>query len=238
MNTEYRIQDTEYTILGTRHFVSDEHRASGIKHLLRFSVLCVLSSVLCLLSVAGCQNANDRTSLLGQIDQLTQDKTQLQEQIEQAESENEQLQKQVQVLSGLPGEVRLENLSGLKTVKMGRYTNLFDKDKDGRIESLIVYIQPLDEEGDKAKWPGAVDVQLWDLNSPQASQALLGEWHVRPAELKKLWFSGLSTNYRLTFDVSEVIETYEEPLTVKVTFTDYLTGKVFKEQKAIEPRTP
>lgn len=191
-----------------------------------------------LLLVAGCQNAKDRTSLLGQIDQLTQEKTQLQEQVEQSKSENEQLQKQVQVLSGLPQEVKLENLSSLKTVQIGRYTNLFDKDKDGRIESLIVYIQPLDEEGDKAKWPGAVDVQLWDLNSPQASQALLGEWHVTPAELKKLWFSGLSTNYRLTFDITEVIETYREPLTVKVTFTDYLTGKVFKEQKAIEPRSP
>jgi len=26
----------------------------------------------------------------------------------------------------------------------------------------------------------------------------------------------------------------EEPLTVKVTFTDYMTGKVFKEQKVIK----
>ena len=138
----------------------------------------------------------------------------------------------------MPDDVKLENISSLKTVQIGRYTNLFDKDKDGRIESLIVYIQPLDEEGDKAKWPGAVDVQLWDLNSPQTSQVLLGEWHVRPAELKKLWFSGLSTNYRLTFDITDKIETYQEPLTVTVTFTDYLTGKVFKEQKAIEPRSP
>jgi hypothetical protein len=225
MNKECRIQDTEYAI-------SSPSLAS------RVSVFCLLCFAFCLLSLGGCQNANDRASLLEQIDQLTQDKTLLRERIEQSESENEQLQKQVKVLSALPDEVKLENLSALKTVRIGRYTNLFDKDKDGRIESLIVYIQPLDEEGDKAKWPGAVDVQLWDLNSPQASQALLGEWHVTPAELKKLWFSGLSTNYRLAFDVSDKIETYEEPLTVKVTFTDYLTGKVFKEQKAIEPQSP
>jgi hypothetical protein len=33
----------------------------------------------------------------------------------------------------------------------------------------------------------------------------------------------------------ETIDDFEEPLTVKVAFTDYLTGKVFKEQKEIKP---
>ena len=225
MNKERRIRDTEYALSGSS-------RTSQV------SAFCLVCSVLCLLSLAGCQNTNEDMSLLEQIDQLTEDKTLLRERIEQSESENEQLRKQVEVLAGLPEEVKIENLSALKTVRIGRYTNLFDKDKDGRIESLIVYIQPIDEEGDKAKWPGAVDVQLWDLNSAQASEALLGEWHVRPAELKKLWFSFLNTNYRLTFDVSDKIETYEGPLTVKVTFTDYLTGKVFEEQMKIEPQAP
>ncbi|GAI66166.1 unnamed protein product, partial [marine sediment metagenome] len=31
------------------------------------------------------------------------------------------------------------------------------------------------------------------------------------------------------------IDEFEEPLTVKVTFTDYLAGKVFTEQKVIKP---
>ncbi|GAH67953.1 unnamed protein product, partial [marine sediment metagenome] len=56
-------------------------------------------------------------------------------------------------------------------------------------------------------------------------------------ELKKLWFATLITiNYRLTFDVADKITGDEEALTVKVTFTDYLTGKVFTEQKVIKPR--
>jgi len=81
---------------------------------------------------------------------------------------------------------------------------------------------------------GAVDVQLWDLNKTD-SEALLDEWRVEPEELKKLWFATMITiNYRLTFDVADKIESMEEPLTVKVTFTDYLTGKVFKEQKVIK----
>jgi len=79
-------------------------------------------------------------------------------------------------------------------------------------------------------------VQLWDLNR-QDGQALLGQWHIEPNELKKLWFATLITiNYRLTFDVADKIEDAEGPLTVKVAFTDYLSGRVFNEQRVIKPR--
>ena len=192
---------------------------------------CILTF---LILVTGCANPNGKESLAVQIEQLTQEKTQLQKQIGQSEIENKQLKQQVQVLSGLPKEVMLENLNRLENVKIGRYTGFFDKDKDGNKEKLIVYIQPVDEQGDTIKAVGAVDVQLWDLNKTDG-QALLGEWKVEPGELKKLWFATLVTiNYRLTFEVADKIESLEEPLTVKITFTDYMTGKVFKEQKVIK----
>ncbi len=172
-----------------------------------------------------------------QIQQLKQEKTELTRQIERSENENEQLQKQILVLSGLPEEAKAENLYRLQRIKVTRYTNFYDKDKDGEKEKLIVYIQPLDEEGDIVKATGTVDVQLWDLNK-EADQALLGQWHITPDQLKKLWFATVITiNYRLTFDVADKIENIQEPLTVKVTFTDYLTGKVFKEQKVIKPQS-
>jgi len=173
--------------------------------------------------------------LAKQIQTLRKEKTQLTRQIEQSRAENEQLKKQLQVLADLPPEVKLENLYDLQKIKITRYTNLYDKDKDGRKETLIVYIQPIDENGDIIKATGAVDVQLWDLNK-ENGQALLGQWHVEPGQLKKLWFATFITiNYRLTFDTADKIDRFEEPLTVKVTFTDYLTGKVFKEQKVIKP---
>ncbi len=198
---------------------------------------CTLSSVLCVLAfVAGCENAGSRSLLAEEINTLRQEKTQLTRQIEQSRTENEQLRKQIRVLSDLPPEARLENLYNLQKIKITGYTNLYDKNKDGRNETLIVYIQPIDEEGDIVKATGAVDVQLWDLNK-EAGQALLGQWHVTPDELKKLWFATLVIiNYRLTFDVADKIDEFKEPLTVKVTFTDYLSGEVFTEQKVIKPR--
>ncbi len=203
------------------------------------SVFCVLCTVFCLSFLAGCQGTNERDSLAAQIEQLTQEKTQLQQQLEQSEAQNKQLEGQVQVLSGLPEEAKLENLRSLKNIQIGRYSGFYDKDKDGKKEKLIVYIQPLDEEGDKIKAAGDVDVQLWDLSKSE-SGALLGQWHVTPAELKKLWFDTLLTiNYRLAFDLPAGIEPDElagDSLTVKVTFIDYLTGRVFTEQKALKPQ--
>jgi len=186
----------------------------------------------------GCEEANKKSPLAEQIQQLKQEKTELTRQIERSENENEQLQKQILVLSGLPEEAKAENLYRLQRIKITRYTNFYDKDKDGEKEKLIVYIQPLDEEGDIVKATGAVDVQLWDLNSSEANQALLGQWHVTPDQLKKLWFATLITiNYRLTFDVAGKVNDFDQPLTVKVTFTDYLTGRVFKEQRVIKPQS-
>jgi len=196
----------------------------------------LLSSVFCLLAFAGgCENAGPPTVVLTkQIDRLRQDKIQLQQQIEQAKAENEKLKERLQVLSSLPEGVKGENLYNLQSVRIGRYTNLYDEDKDGKKEKLIVYIQPIDEDGDIIKVAGAVDVQLWDL-SKEKEQALLSEWHVGPEQLKKLWFATLMTHYKLTFGVADKIDEIKEPLTIKVTFTDYLTGKVFKEQKVIKP---
>jgi len=195
---------------------------------------CILIFVF--LSVAGCQNEQQKESTAARIEQLTQEKAQLQEQIEQARSENERLKEQVRVLSGLPEEVKLENTRRLKSLKVGRFTGFYDKDKDGKKEKLIVYIEPMDEEGDRIKAGGTVDVQLWDLNKSQ-DDALLGQWHVTSDELRKAWFDTLlSTNYRCVFDITGKVEDFTKPLTVKVTFTDYLTGRTFTDQRAIKPQ--
>lgn len=223
MNKEYRISNIECRNFKFRVDCS-------------VAVLELLCSCALILFVAGCQSTGGRKpSLAEQLHQLKQEKTQLTHQIEQSKAENEQLKKQIQVLSGLPRQVKPESVYDLQRIKISRYTNIYDRDEDGKKEKLIVYIQPVDQDGDTIKAAGAVDVQLWDLNR-EDGQALLSQWHVEPGELKKLWLATMITiNYRLAFDVADKIDKFEEPLTVKVTFTDYLTGKVFKEQKTIKP---
>jgi hypothetical protein len=197
------------------------------------AIRCPLYAAVYLLAfITGCENDHKKKiSLADQIEQLTQEKTQLVSQLQKAETEKKQLSEQVQVLIDIRPEVKPEDLYVLQKVKIHRYSGFYDKDKDGKKEKLIVYVQPMDRHGDLIKAPGAVDVQLehWDGKS-------LGRWHVDASELKTLWFSTLiKGNYRLMFDIADKVDDFTEPSTVKVTFTDYLTGRVFKQQRAIKP---
>ena len=185
---------------------------------------------------AGCQKANDDTPLVVQMEQLTQQNEQLQEQIDQTKTENRKLEERVQVLSALPGDARVENLYSIQKIRISRLSGFFDKDKDGKREKIIVYVTPIDKQGDGIKAAGAANVQLWDLNKANG-EALLGEWNVKSDELKKLWFKTvLAVNYRLVFDIPGAVKNFDEQLTARITFTDYLSGKVFKDQKVIQPR--
>ena len=195
-------------------------------------ITVILASILVIL-LAGCEDAGTAQRTL--LEQLQGERSQLTAELAESKAKEQQLQQQVRTLSGLKGDVDLEELYDLKRIKLTRYTNLYDKDKDGKFEKLIVYVQPIDSEGDVRKAVGEVDVELWDLSRPNG-QAMIGKWQVGPEELKGKWYSLMVINYRLVFDVSGIVEDYTEPLTVKVTFTDYLTGKVFKEQKIIKRR--
>jgi len=196
----------------------------------------LLISFLCLAAyVTGCSGPDKGLPLFDEVNRLKDEKAQLEKRIERVEAEKEQLEKQNKVLSGLPAEVKGEKLYSLESIKVGRLTNLYDKDDDGKREKLIVYIQPIDRNGDIIKAAGSVEIALWNLNN-EDGEARLGDWKVGPDELKKLWFSAMmGVNYRLVFDVGDKVKNYTEPLTVRVAFTDYLTGRVFKEQREIKP---
>lgn len=223
MNTEYRTSNIEYG------------KSNVAARCFAFNAVLLCSCALAAL-VAGCESsAIQKNPLAEKVDKLSQEKRELMRHIEHIESRNNDLQKQINTLHGLKDDVKLKDLCDLQSVRITKYTNLFDKDKNGTKETLIVYLQPVDQDGDIIKAPGDVHVQLLDLDKDK-EPALLGKWHITPSKLRKLWFNALlKTHYRLTFDVSEKVKTFEKPLTVTVTFTDYLTGKVFEEQKLIKP---
>jgi hypothetical protein len=196
----------------------------------------VIALLLAALLLSGCDIGSARKDPLElKVEQLQQEKADLAGELEQSQVEITRLTDQVKALTALPKGER-ENPYRIAGIKVTAFTNFYDKNKDGRIEKFIVYLQPIDPEGDVVKAAGTVHVQLWNLNNP-SDQALLGQWEVSPAELRKLWVASLvTTNYRLTFDAPGGPELLAKPLTAKVTFTDYITGEVFRAQRVIEPQ--
>jgi hypothetical protein len=229
-NTEDRIQEP---VLGRG---SKEHRHTGTE---KKNTLCLcdfapLFLILVLSLSFGCNSGKEVSNLKLKIVSLTDENTKLTSQVEQLNSENEQLKKQNSVLQSLPDSAKGVNLYNLENVKINNYSGLFDENKDNKLDTLIVRLQPVDNFGDVIKAAGNVEVELWNLNKPE-NQAQIGKWQTSSDELKKTWNSTLVTNYRLSFDISGKIDKLTEPLTLKVTFTDFLTGKTFYAQKVIEP---
>jgi hypothetical protein len=201
---------------------------------MRYTLYVLFASCL-LVYTPACNNLNSRIALERRIKTLGDEKTILEDQIAREKAENKRLRGQIKTLAGIEEKIDIEKILDLQEIRLGRYTNLYDKDKDGQYETLIVYLQTVDRSGDVVKTAGAVDVELWDLNKPDGR--LIGKWLVTVEELNKLWFATIITiNYRLTFDIAGSIEDKPNELIVKARFTDYLSGKVFKEQKIIKPR--
>ena len=165
------------------------------------------------------------------IAQLQKERLELQGQIERLEQQTKRLQGQVETLAGLPAAVEKSYLYHLKQVKLSKYTGLYDRSGDKVVDTLVVYLKPIDQDGDIVKAAGLVDVQLWNLEgSPQG--AMIGQWRVEPPELRESWYASLLTiNYRLEFELPPTARALGSPLTVKVQFTEMLSGKVFAQQR-------
>ena len=208
--------------------------------LVRSSLFVV--ALISLVFTFGCEiKTGGKSATSQQIQQLTAQKTDLQNQLEQTKTENDRLKKQAESLSTLPGDKRADAIYHLKAVKIGRFTNFYDEDKTpgatGK-KNLVVYVAPIDEAGDAIKAGGTVEVQLWDL-SKKENETRLAQWQVEPNEIKKLWLGGMfSSGYRLSFDAAEIVGKFDKPLTVKINFTDYLSGATFTEQFIIRPPQP
>ncbi|MCK5565412.1 MAG: hypothetical protein KAJ07_09215 [Planctomycetes bacterium] len=186
-----------------------------------------------IVSLCGCQGGTDQ-KLWDQIRSLGKEKTELKRTIASLQEENKDILKQNKKLADLGPDVRLEAFPQTQKIKLRSRTGLFDKDKDGIKETLAVYVQPFDAAGDTFKAAGAVEIQLWDLNRPN-DKAMLKQWQIDHKQLQQLWVGTLMTNYyRLKFDVGDMLSGDEEELTVKIVFTDYITGRVFHEQAVIE----
>ena len=150
--------------------------------------------------------------------------------------ENLALRRRIDALSGLPENHQGKQLHELQSVRLTRYTGIYDKDEDGTPEKLIVYLKPIDVQGDIVKAPAKVEVQLWDLDE-HAEQTLLQKWAIEPEVLAEKWFATLVTiNYRLVFDLPPDVNPTKGGLTVKVKFTDLLSGQVFLEQAPVTTR--
>jgi hypothetical protein len=202
---------------------------------LKINAMAFYSAIFCALALmlTGCGGSVE-DSLWQQVKTLEEEKRDLKIDNEKLQQENQQLNQQTATLQGLSADRRTAAMDTLSKIEIGSRSGLFDKDKNGSKETLVVYIKPVDAVQDSVKAPGRMEVQLWNLDAADPNGAMLKQWQIQPDELTKLWAGTiLSDFYRLSFPINNIIKGDEKSLTIKVKFTDYNTGKVLEAQHAI-----
>jgi hypothetical protein len=119
----------------------------------------------------------------------------------------------------VPDKIQMESLSG----------GYAPEGKVGDI-GLILYVQPVDRDGDVIKAAGTIDVKLVDLANPP-DRMLIATYHFDVPTTRSLWYGRLLTSH---FSVKcpfppDKMPTHSD-ITAQVTFTDLLSGRVLQAQ--------
>ena len=196
---------------------------------LAVSVLCGLMATI---MVAGCGGmSKDEKPVWQSNKRLLQKNTELENQIHALEAENKQLKQQVETLGTLDKDTRLESFYDIQSISITSSTGIYTKHKE-KIPRLMVYFMPIDKAGDAIKASGKVEIELWNIAGKE-NEALVGKWEVGPDKLKKDWGSALMNSfYRVVMDLPEDLPKKGD-FVVRVSFTDYLSGKVLNARQTI-----
>jgi len=153
------------------------------------------------------------------------------EQIGELEQTVAAQREQIDTLQQLGGEKRLEKLYYPVRVEIGRYTGGVDTDGAPGDDAVRVYLRPIDQDGHAIKAAGRVKVQLFDL-AAAPERNLLFECTYDELQVRRCWSGGFMA-YHYTFECPWKSPPPHNELTVRVEFTDYLTGKTFSNQKVV-----
>lgn len=125
---------------------------------------------------------------------------------------------------------QLESLYTVAGLKLGALTGGYDADrgKPGD-DALRVQAVPTDAEGDPIKSAGAFVIEAFDLSG---DGALAGRWTFDVDQARRQWHgAGMLYCYLFTLPLERTPASPQ--LTLKVTFTDALTGRQFTQQRPI-----
>ena len=126
---------------------------------------------------------------------------------------------------------RIDKLFTTHGLRLGKLTGGWDADtaKPGD-EGLQVFVVPTDQAGDEIKAVGTFVVDAFDLS--KGGEVRLGHWEFPTAEASKHWL-GNALQYGFIFEVAWQTVPTGDQVTIRATFTDELTGRVFTAQRAV-----
>lgn len=191
------------------------------------------------LATAGCNVVPGQEYAAVQRDLLsTQDQVrQLQEEVAAKEQANALLKSQVARQLRVEPE-KLEKLVVPVKIELERQSGGYDEDGEPGDDGIILYIQPIDRQGDVIKAAGSIKVTLLDLANPP-DQYVVGEYVFDANKTRELWYGRMWTHhYTVRTPWYKGRPPRHNKITARVVFTDLLTGKDLEAQGVFEIKFP
>ncbi len=129
-------------------------------------------------------------------------------------------------IASLPQE-RINQLFTVHGIQFGKLTGADPDDP----KKLKVYVVPTDGEGQQIKAAGSFVVEAFDLSN--GDNARVGHWEFPLDQAAKNWY-GRAMLYTYVLSCPWQSPPKHSDITLKVTFTDALTGRAFTAQKSIK----
>ena len=191
----------------------------------------LLSAVVLAALCAGCGKPNGGNIALRKDNQELRSRLdQLQRELNAAKATIAGLESHATTVPVLPS-AQLEKLFTTHDIKIGRLTGEADLDpaKPGN-EGLKIYVVPIDQYNQPLKAAGSFVVDAFDL--AQSGENRIGHWEI-PLEKAQDNFYNMLTLYTYALPAPWQTPPRHKDITVRVSFTDALTGRTFTAQKPV-----
>jgi hypothetical protein len=143
-------------------------------------------------------------------------------------------------VAGAPGVTpkKLEELEVPVRIDLERLSGGYNDDGQPGDDGIVLYIQPIDRNGDVIKAAGSIKVTLLDLaNSPD--QYIIDECQFDVKKTRELWYGQLWTHhYTVHCPWQPGRPPRHDEITARVEFQDLLTGKTLTAQGVYKIQIP
>lgn len=196
---------------------------------------------LSLLALVGCQGtvpAEDYREVQRQLQAAQEQSAKCAQELLDAQQANRTLQDQIARLSGLSTDQRQNELILPTGIKLANMSGGYDNDNQPGDDGIVLYIQPIDRDGQVLKLAGTLKIRVLDLQSPPESM-VISEQSLDAQATQEAWYGRLWTNhFTVRCPWPQGRTPAHDQVTAHVTFTDLLTGRIFTTQQTFKVRLP
>lgn len=208
------------------------------------STLTRLATILCVVLLSGAVGCF-RDSVSGEDyreaqreRQTAQERIQrLENKLENAQETEESLRDRLARTSGLTEET-LAALPLPVKIQLASQSGGYDHDDQPGDDGIVLYIQPVDEDGHVVKAAGKMTVELYDLAAGPDGQKI-NTCRFDTAELRASWYGRLMTqHFTLRCPWPEGYTPEHREITARASFTELLSGRTMTLQETFEISMP